>query len=267
MREDGAVAPRWPYLDHSGPIALAHRGGDAYPENTVRAFEHAMSLGYRYVETDVQVTADGTVVVFHDDTLDRVTDGTGTVAALPARMVARARVAGTDPIPLLEDVLGALPSLRLNIDVKVDAAVEPVLAVLRRTRAHARVCLGAFSDRRIRRLRAGLPPGTATALAPREVAALKLAAAAPGPLARFPAALLPRDAPCVQVPERHGRIRVIDAAFVAAAHAHGRQVHVWTVNDRAAMERLLDLGVDGLVSDATELLATVLAERAGRGAS
>src|SRR5213078_954322 len=107
-----------------GPIAFAHRGGASdHPENTLPAFQHAIDLGYRYLETDVHATADGVVVAFHDTTLDRVTDHIGRIAELPWSVVREARVAGTEPIPLLEDLLAAWPEARINIDPKVDAVV------------------------------------------------------------------------------------------------------------------------------------------------
>ena len=143
------------FLDHPGPIPFAHRGGAGdWPENTMPAFAGAVALGYRYVETDVHVTADGVVLAFHDDHLDRVTDRTGEIAALPWSEVSQARVDGLEPIPLLEDLLGTWPELRINIDPKHDAVVEPLATVLTRTKAIDRVCIGAFSDRRLARLRA-----------------------------------------------------------------------------------------------------------------
>lgn len=223
------------------------------------AFEHAVALGYRYVETDVRASADGEVFVFHDATLDRCTDRHGTVERLTARQVRQARTADGAPVPTLVELLTAWPELRVNIDVKHDHAVTPVLDVLRRTGTHHRVCLGAFSDARIRRLRAGLPPGTATALAPAEVVALAAAARTPA-LDR----LVPRDVPCVQVPHRRGPVVLVDERFVDAAHRQRRQVHVWTVNDEMQMRTLLALGVDGLVSDETATLAAVADEHRSR---
>jgi glycerophosphoryl diester phosphodiesterase len=253
------VPDRWSYLDSPGPTALAHRGahGVGVTENSTAAFARAVELGYRYVETDVHATADGVLVAFHDDTLDRVTDRAGAISQLPYELVSQARLADGSPIPLLEDLLGTWPDLRVNIDAKDDHAVGPLLDVLARTQAYGRVCIGAFSDTRIRALRRALPPGTATALAPREVAALRLRP--PGRLGRR---MLSTDAPCVQVPARIGLIIVVDEEFVTRAHEQGRVVHVWTINDVAEMHRLLDLGVDGIVTDEAAGLLGVLAERA-----
>jgi glycerophosphoryl diester phosphodiesterase len=257
----GAVNPRWSYLDSPGPIGLAHRGahGAGITENSAAAFEQAVRLGFRYVETDVHATSDGVLVAFHDAALDRVSDGHGRIAKLPYAVVKRARLADGSPIPLLADLLDAWPDLRVNIDAKDDHAVGPLLDVLTSTRAHDRVCVGAFSDARIRAVRAALPPGTATALAPREVAMLRLM-----PPERVRRHWLPDDAPCVQVPVRFGRLTVVSAEFVDRAHAQGRVVHVWTIDDPLDMHRLLDLGVDGIVSDNAEGLMAVLDERGSR---
>jgi glycerophosphoryl diester phosphodiesterase len=257
-RQDVPVTATWSYLDSPRPLALAHRGahGDGVTENSAAAFERAVRLGYRYIETDVHATADGVLLALHDPTLDRVSDGHGAVASLPYAVVSRARLADGSPVPLLEDLLGAWPDLRFNIDAKDDHAVGPLLDVLERTRAHHRVCIGAFSDRRIRSLRRALPPGTATALGPREVAALRLL-----PSGRHPRGWPPPDVPCVQVPVSVGRVTLVDEAFVRRAHEQGRQVHVWTIDDTEQMSRLLDLGVDGIVSDNATGLLDVIAQR------
>lgn len=247
------MAP-WAFLDHAGPLAFAHRGGAGdWPENTMPAFEHAVGLGYRYLETDVHATADGVLLAFHDDRLDRVTDRTGEIAALPFSVVAEARVDGREPIPLLEDLLGAFPDARVNIDPKHDDSVEPLIEVLERTAAVDRVCIGAFSDARLRTLRARLGPGLCTSMGPREVARLRLDA--------ISGRVHPTPTGCVQIPESFRGVTVTNAAVVRAAHRAGLQVHVWTVDDPAAMNRLLDLGVDGLMTDRPAVLKEVLTAR------
>ncbi len=243
----------FPFLDWPGPIPFAHRGGASeVQENTLPAFEHAVSLGYRYVETDVHVTADGVLLAFHDDVLDRVTDRNGVVAALPWSEVSQARVDGVEPIPLLEDLLGAFPDLRVNIDPKHDAAVEPLAEVLGRCDAVDRVCVGAFSDERIERVR-GLLPGVCSSLGP--VGSLQLGLAAQGEeVGELPA-------PCAQLPPSYGDTEVVTGALVEEAHRRGMQVHVWTIDDAGEMRRLLDLGVDGIMTDRPAVLRDVLVER------
>lgn len=218
------------------------------------AFEAAIDMGYRYIETDVHATSDGVVLAFHDHTLDRLTDRAGNIGDLPWTDVRRARVKGAEPIPLLEDLLGLWPDVRVNIDPKHDAAVAPLVDVIRRTGAIDRVCIGAFSDRRLARIRAELGPRLCTSMGPREVARLMLAATGV-PVRRFNAA-------CVQVPASHGPVPIITKRFLATAHRHGLPIHVWTVNTAQQMRSLLDMGVDGIMTDAPDLLKEVLEERA-----
>lgn len=255
--------PSHPYFDHPRPLALAHRGfSRAGLENSMAAFQAAVDLGYAYVETDVHATSDGVVVAFHDHTLDRVTDGSGVIASLPWRRVRSARIGGAEPIPTLEDLLGSFPGLRVNIDVKAESAAAPLARVIERTGSHERVCLASFSDRRRRMVLRRLSAPVATSAGRQTIAGFRSAVAA-GSAWLVRAAL--RGVDCVQVPERYGRIRLVTPTSVGAAHAAGRQVHVWTVNDPADMHRLLDLGVDGLVTDRADLLRDVLAQRRSRG--
>ncbi len=250
---------RFAYLDHPGPIPFAHRGGAGdWPENTMPAFAGAVALGYRYVETDVHVTADGVLLAFHDDRLDRVTDRAGVIAELPYAEVARARVDGREAIPKFEDLLGAWPELRVNVDPKHDAAVEPLIAAIRRTGAVDRVGIGSFSDGRQQRLRGAFGPRLCVALGPRGTGALRAASVGvPGS-----GWLVDRwGAGCAQVPTHHGRVAIVDARFVRAAHRLDIAVHVWTIDDPVEMRRLLDLGVDGIMTDRPAVLKQVLAER------
>lgn len=245
---------RWPFLDHPGPLAFAHRGGAGdWPENTMPAFEGAVALGYTYVETDAHVTADGVCLAFHDDRLDRVTDRSGLIAELPYSTVREARVDGAEPIPLLEDLLGCFPDLRVNIDPKHDTAVDVVAEVVRRTGSIDRVCFGSFSDERLRRLRAILSPGLCTSLGPKGVARVRAGSYG------LPTGSI--GGACLQVPHRVKGVRLVDDRFVSRAHAEGLQVHVWTIDDPAEMHELLDRGVDGIMTDRPAVLREVLESR------
>jgi glycerophosphoryl diester phosphodiesterase len=242
-------------------LAFAHRGGAADGlENTLTAFRRAVDLGYRYLETDVHATADGVLVAFHDATLDRVTDARGEIARLPWRTVRTARVAGREPLPLFEELLERFPTARFNVDVKAEPAVAPLVAAIGAAGAWDRVCVGSFSQRRIELVRRAAGPRLAVSLGVRGVAALRLLGGLGYP-GRAPAWTGLAHAVCVQVPERQSGVRVVDRRLLRAAHRRGLQVHVWTVNDRERMAALLDLGVDGIMTDHVETLRAVLTER------
>ena len=219
------------------------------PENTIEAFEYAINLGYRYLETDVQVTADGVLVAFHDNDLLRTTGRPGKISELPWSEVSKALVDGKAHIPLFDDLLGTWPEARINIDCKSDAAVEPLVACLRRTNSLARVCVGAFRDGRLRRLRKALGAELCTSLGPLETALLRFG------LLRNPPGL------AAQVPVKEGPVTMVNRAFVERAHRLGLHVHVWTIDDAAEMRRLLDLGVDGIMTDRPVILREVLESR------
>lgn len=249
MRANG-----YPYFE--APFAaLAHRGGyspDAPSrfENTMAAFTSAYALGFRYLETDVHTTADGVLVAIHDSRLDRVADTRGEIADLTWAEVARARIGGTEPVPRLTDLLDAFPQARFNIDIKTASAVAPLATLLQR-QATERVCVSSFSAASITRFRRLTDGVVATGASPVEVGAFLV----PG-LRR----LWPLDGQAFQIPVREPRtgLRLVTPGLIAAAHARGAKVHVWTINNPSEMERLLDLGVDGIVSDDLLTLKDVL---------
>lgn len=256
------TAAAHPYFEPP-PLALAHRGGAAYApnlgiENTVRAFRTAVQLGYRYLETDVHATRDGHLVAFHDDRLERVTDGRGLLAELPWSVVRSARVGGSEPVPDLDELLETFPSSRFNIDIKAAGAVALLWQTIESHGAHERVCVGSFSDWRLAAFRRLAGARVATAAGPAGTASLRLAPRWVSALVRSPAAVL-------QVPTTHrvaGRtLHLVTGRLLETAHRLGKQVHVWTVDDAEEMARLLDLGVDGLVSDRIDILRDVLIAR------
>ncbi|MFF2524548.1 glycerophosphodiester phosphodiesterase [Streptomyces liangshanensis] len=246
---------RHPYLDHPGPIPFAHRGGAADGlENTAAAFRRAESLGYRYFETDVHTTADGRLVAFHDTTLDRVTDGHGRIADLPWEEVRQARVAGKEQLPLFADLLDEFPEARWNVDIKAAPALVPLVDLIRRTGCWDRVCVGSFSERRVAAAARLAGPRLATSYGVRGVLGLRLRSyGLPFPVRA--------GAVSAQVPEAQSGVPVVDERFVRAAHARGLQVHVWTINEADRIDALLDLGVDGIMTDQLETLRTVFTAR------
>ncbi|MFI6600999.1 glycerophosphodiester phosphodiesterase [Nonomuraea sp. NPDC050536] len=255
------LSRRFTFLDHPGPLAFAHRGGALEgAENTTAAFERAVELGYAYLETDAHATADGVLLAFHDHTLDRVTDRTGRISELPYSEVRRARIGGVHEIPLLADLLGSWPRVRFNIDVKETAAIEPLAEAVKHTNAYDRICLTSFSDQRLLMARTAMGREVCSALGPRGVAALRAAATTSG-YGRLLTGLARSGVPCAQVPTGLRGLPVTTRSFIRTAHAVGMQVHVWTINDQARMERLLDLGVDGIMTDNISGLRDVLERR------
>ncbi|MBT2597018.1 glycerophosphodiester phosphodiesterase [Arthrobacter sp. ISL-72] len=243
----------------SARIAMAHRGFSPDGlENSMPAFRAAVDLGYRYLETDVHTTADGVLLVFHDDSLDRVTDGHGRISRLPARIVAQARIGGVEHIPLFAEMVRAFPGVRLNLDVKDWNSVSSLAAAIEKHGVHDQVLIASFSDWRRRAVlkRLSRPVAASAGIVSNAVFTV-LGPVLPAPLLQW--AL--RDIQALQVPVSYGAVRVVTPGFIRRAHRHGLQVHVWTINDPGEMHRLLDLGVDGIVTDRADLLKKVLQDR------
>lgn len=249
------------YFAHT-PLAFAHRGGAAYPpnvgrENTLAAFRAALELGVTHLETDVHVTAEGQLVALHDDRLDRVCDRTGAVADLPLSEVRRARIGG-EPIPTLREVLD-LPAF-VNIDIKAPGGVRPLVSLLREMGAETQVCVGSFANTSLWWFRLLTRGRVATSAGRLGVVALRLLPSGVTRLVHSPAR-------AYQVPHRVRlgplTLTVVTRRFVRDAHRDGAQVHVWTIDDPQEMNELLDLGVDGIVSDRPDLLLEVFGARGG----
>ena len=245
---------RHPYLQRESPLAIAHRGGALETlENTLEAFDYAASLGYRYIETDVQVTRDGVVVACHDELIDRISNESGSVGSWDWERLSKLSILGGSSLVDIESLLQRLPDTNFNIDVKTDAVVEPLLGVLTRLDAFDRVCIGSFSDDRIRRVRAAQPGSVCTSLGRRgSIRSL---------LSSFGLPIEPPPGDALQLPVRYRGYDILTEKFISHAHDLGFAVHAWTIDERAEMERLLDLGIDGLMTDRPSLLKQVFAER------
>ena len=251
------MRPRREYLDSPTPIGFAHRGGaHESAENSLAAFSRAVDLGFEYLETDVHVTADGVVVVFHDDTLDRVTTGHGRVSQHSWESLSRVRLLGGLQLVRLEELLAEFPHVRVNIDLKSDRAVEAVWRIVRRTNSYDRVCVASFSGTRIKAFRELSHGRVCTAASPAEVARVRFGASRLHGARRNELA-----ADCLQIPIHAGRVRLLTPALLDHAHQLGLAVHVWTIDDSTTMRELLDMGVDGIMTDAPSVLASELRRR------
>jgi glycerophosphoryl diester phosphodiesterase len=259
------------YLIHEGPLFFAHRGGSALaPENTLVAFEKGLSYGADALELDIHPTRDGEIVVFHDDTLDRTTDGSGRVTGFTLDDLRQfdagyrfsPDAGATYPyrgqgitIPTLAEVYARFPTARVNIEIKEDIprVEEQLWRVIQQARAEERTLVAGFLAAPLARFRRVSQGRVATSGSMPEIRAFVLAA-----YARATRLLRPAyDA--LQVPETYRGVPVVTPTTVRAAHRLGLAVHVWTVDERAAMERLLGYGVDGLMSDRPDILAQTLA--------
>ena len=239
-----------PFLDWEGVLAFAHRGGmSEAPENTLDAFQHAVDLGYTFLETDVHLTSDGVLVAFHDADLERTCGIKGKINDLSWDAVSEAKVDGTHPIPQFTDLLDAFPHARINVDCKSDEALQPLITLLSERDCLDRICVGSFSDRRLRAVRKAFGKRVCTSLGPVETT--RLTAGAP----------IPKGVYAAQVPPTAGKLPLVTERFVSRTHRRGLQVHVWTIDDADEMNRLLDLGVDGIMTDKPEVLKAVLETR------
>jgi glycerophosphoryl diester phosphodiesterase len=239
------------YAQGPGPLAIAHRGGAGLAaENTLEAFRRSYALGFRYLETDVRHTRDGQLIAFHDARLGRVTEVAGPVRARSLAELSRLSVLGRETILPLDDLLGAFPGACFTLDVKHPAVIEPLASLLDDHGIAARVCVTAARGRWLRELRSLVGPELCTALSWRDLARL-----ASRPRGSY------GDARFAHIPLRLGRVPVFRDDLVARAHDAGVRAIVWTVNDADTMHRLLDHGVDGLITDRPDLLREVLVAR------
>jgi len=256
----------FPFLDAGldqpeSVLAFAHRGGAFHPElmgleNTVAAFQHAVDLGYQYLETDVHATKDGHLLAIHDAFLDRVTETKGVVSELERSEIAEALIGGKEQIPAMASLLEQFPETRFNIDLKSDAAVDPLAELVQSMNAYDRVCIASFAHRRIERFRTLVGKRVATAAAPFDVGLFRFLASP-----QIIDVLTRERAAALQIPYRRGGVTILTPGLVARAHALEKHVHIWIVDDPEQMNEVLDMGVDGLMTDRTDVLREVLIER------
>lgn len=234
------------------------------------AFQHAVDLGYRYLETDLHLSGDGVLVCVHDPTLDRTTDGRGPISSLAVRDLQMLDAGFRfDPIhhfpfrasgiriPTLEEVATSFPDAVLTVDLKQPRLEDALTALIARLGLLDRIIVGSFRDRRIRRFRRLTAGRVATSSGPMESLRFVLAARAGRARAL--------KADVLQIPVSYERFRMVDAAVIQAAHRLDKQVHVWTVNDLDEMEELLDMEVDGLITDRPDLLRELMEVRGSGG--
>jgi glycerophosphoryl diester phosphodiesterase len=244
------------YGDQSAPLAIAHRGGAGLgAENTIDAFARSYALGVRYLETDVRLSADRQLVAFPDASLHRVTGQRGGVGRRTLDELARLAVLGDGQIATLLEVLCAFPDANVTVDLKQAGALAPLADLLARAGAARRVCVAGTWDSSLTALRDLVGPDLTIALGWRSLVTM---------LARLRAGrgrALVRSGAFAHVPLRLGRLAIMADDLAERAHDIGVRVIVWTVNDPSTMHRLLDAGVDGVITDRPDLLREVLVSR------
>lgn len=258
--ERGRVA-RSRFLPGPRPRRIAHRGlaGDG-AENTLRAFEDALRAGADMLETDTRATRDGLALAVHDEDLRRIAGDPRRIDALSAHEAGAVRLAGDEPLAMLEDVLGTFREVPVNIDIKSRSAIGPAVAAISRTRSADRVCVAGFDGDVVRKTVATLHAATGvTAMRSPSRGAIGrflAARALEAPQSVISRLLAPYGA--LQVPETYRGVQIVTPATVAAAHRAGCEVHVWTVDEPLTMQDLLVKGVDGIITNRVDLLSELL---------
>lgn len=244
------------------PIVVAHRGGAGEcPENTAEAFLTMVERGFRYLETDARATLDGVAVLSHDATLDRTVGVGGKVRGYTWRELARVRGREGRPAAMrVDEAFEEYPDAVFNIDAKSDDVAAPLARAIREAGAQSRVCVASFSERRLRRLRGELP-GTASSLGIGAIARIVAASRARKGAARRRLLKGLPEAQVAQVPLSFRGVPVLTERFVASAHEAGIAVHAWTIDDVDVAARLLDMGVDGIITDVPTAMYEGLRER------
>lgn len=250
-----APTPGTRYLADGGPRVIAHRGGAGLArENTLAAFDKSFAMGVRYLETDVRVTLDGECVAVHDATLTRVTGVEHRVDELTLAGIRRLGIGG-DRVLRIADLLTTFDSAKFVLDLKDPRGMPTLIALLQRHDAVDRVCLAGARDRWLASARELAGPALATTLGWEATTKLVLAARSN----RIPLNL--PDAEFVHLPRRLGRSRVLTRRVVAVAQHIGLKVMAWNVEDATSMHEMLDIGVDGLITDRPDISRAVLIER------
>jgi glycerophosphoryl diester phosphodiesterase len=250
-RIDFVAVPTPGYADGAGPLAIAHRGGAWLAgENTLQAFGRSYALGFRYLEADARLSADGQIVAFHDARLARVTSERARVRSLTLDQLRALSVRGGGSVAGLAELLTALPDARVIVDVKESAVVGPLATLLDACGAAPRVCVAGMRGAWLCRLQDLVGAQLCTALSWRSL--LRLASRPSGCY---------DGAGFAHVPLRLGRVPIFRDDLVSRAHDVGLRLIVWTVNDPETMHRLLDSGVDGIITDRPDVLREVLIAR------
>jgi glycerophosphoryl diester phosphodiesterase len=246
------------YLSSPLPRVFAHRGlAIDTPENTLLAFAKAIALGVGYVETDVHASSDGVAMISHDPDLMRMTGRDVRIEQLTSAELQRIDLGEGQTFCTLAAALDAFPETRFNIDIKAMGAAAPTVSAIKKANAAQRVMIGSFSNERRLAVVTQLPDVATSVSPPNVVAAAYAASIGATALVRR----VVRGSDALQIPEKILGVSTVSRRAISTFHAVGIEVHIWTVNDAATMERLLDAGVDGIMSDRADIAMDVVSRR------
>ena len=238
------------YLNYSGVAVLAHRGGSIESfENTIESFYYSQSLGCKFIETDVQVSSDGIPYIFHDETLTRLLNKNTVFSDLHSNEIDNLRIFDSHKIPRLDETLQTFPDMYFQIDVKTDAVAMPALEVIYQCKAEDRVCIASFNSSRLSRVNNKYPE-LCLSMGPNEVGKMLLSS-----FGLYNKTII---GDCLQVPMYYYGIKVVTKRFVDFVHSKGLKICVWTINDEKTFKKLIDMGVDGIITDKPKLLFEIL---------
>ena len=240
------------YLQYDGLTVLAHRGGaDESFENTLESFDYSRNLGCKFIETDVQVSADGIPYIFHDDDLKRILNISSRFDSLSSQEIDKLKIFDQYRIPKLEEALNEFPDISFQIDFKTDEVVAPALDVIKKTKSFERICVASFNSERLKRVRSTYPD-LCISMGPNEVIKTLISS--------FGLYNDSIDGDCLQIPIRYYGVRVVTKRFVKYLKSKGLKIMVWTINDVKTFEYLIELKVDGIITDKPKLLFETLSK-------
>ena len=239
-----------PYLKIPGVAISAHRGGSIEaPENTLESFEYAIKMGCSYIETDVQLSADGIPYIFHDDDLNRLFKKDTIFNSLYSTEIEKLKLFDSYQIPKLETALKKFPNTLFQIDIKTDEVAIPTMRVIEALNAFDRICIASFNSNRLKTVK-DMFPNTCLSMGPKEVLKLLLSS-----FGIYKKEIL---GDCLQIPIYKYGIKLVTNRFVKYVQSVGLKIHVWTINDADTMQKLINLGVDGIITDRPKLLKDLL---------
>jgi glycerophosphoryl diester phosphodiesterase len=238
------------YLNYSGVAVLAHRGGslESY-ENTIESFHYSNNIGCKFIETDVQLSSDGIPYIFHDDTFLRLLGKNIIFNSLDSSEIDKLRLFENHPIPKLDTVLKTFPDLYFQIDVKTDEVAMPALEVINKCNAEDRVCIASFNSTRLQNVYNKYPE-ICLSMGPNEVLKMLLSS-----FGLYRKSII---GDCLQIPIYQYGIKLVTKRFVEFVHKKGLKICVWTINDETTFKNLIDIGVDGIITDKPKLLFETL---------